>query len=434
MNILYITKLRDSEACGVTNAVLQLLDAIRDCATVSWLDISGNTFTIEKNIRRININDINDIELDVAVFEDPFNSLTFCKIASILSKRNIPYIICPHGSFHRVALKHHAVKKYVAINTVFRVFLKNCLACQFLTSNESLQSLKFNKSIIIPNGINNTTYRIRNKCTNVVFVGRKDVKTKGIDLLIQACALSKDLLRKENITLTIYGSHETIKDDEYIRNAISSNDLQDIVIEKGPVFGLEKEKVLLKRSWSFWENYDSKDKKEKKDYSKLLKEIYTFNDIISFWQFWNKYPGSNTKNIFFNGENIKYFFKEKLRIIAMNLFESGIRPEWEDSKNKKGKVLTQEYLIETGLEQFLTEITEIWIKLICYLIGEIIPHCNNINGIRFVDKAKFGYYKSTIFRIEIWVNSQMNVQDVEELKKYLFDNFKFPGITVKELE
>lgn len=208
--------------------------------------------------------------------------------------------------------------------------------------------------------------------------------------------------------------------------------MKEEIIEESDT--IEKEKVLLKRSWSFWENYDSKDKKEKKDYSKLLKEIYTFNDIISFWQFWNKYPGSNTKNIFFNGENIKFFFKEKLRIIAMNLFESGIRPEWEDSKNRKGKVLTQEYLIETGLEQFLTEITEIWIKLICYLIGEIIPHCNNINGIRFVDKAKFGYYKSTIFRIEIWVNSQMNVQDVEELKKYLFDNFKFPGITVKELE
>ena len=197
---------------------------------------------------------------------------------------------------------------------------------------------------------------------------------------------------------------------------------------------IEKEEVLLKRSWSFWENYDLKDKKEKKDYFKLLKEIYTFNDIISFWQFWNKYPGSNTKNIFFNGENIKFFFKEKLRIIAMNLFESGIKPEWEDSKNKKGKVLTQEYLIETGLEEFLTKITEIWIRLICNLIGEIIPHCNNINGIRFVDKAKFGYYKNIIFRIEIWVNSQMNAQDVEELKKFLFDNFNFPGITVKELE
>ena len=42
---------------------------------------------------------------------------------------------------------------------------------------------------------------------------------------------------------------------------------------------VEKEKVLLKRTWSFWENYQSKDNAEK-DYSKLLKEIYTFNGVI----------------------------------------------------------------------------------------------------------------------------------------------------------
>ena len=89
----------------------------------------------------------------------------------------------------------------------------------------------------------------------------------------------------------------------------------------------EKEKVLLNRSWSFWENYETKTR-ESKDYSKLLKEIFTFEDLISFWQFWNKYPGSDTKQIFYNGECIKYFFKEKYRIIAMNLFEKGIKPEW----------------------------------------------------------------------------------------------------------
>ena len=33
---------------------------------------------------------------------------------------------------------------------------------------------------------------------------------------------------------------------------------------------IEKDKVSLKREWSFWENYDSK---KEKDYSKLLKEI-----------------------------------------------------------------------------------------------------------------------------------------------------------------
>lgn len=97
---------------------------------------------------------------------------------------------------------------------------------------------------------------------------------------------------------------------------------------------IEKEKVLLKRTWSFWENYEDL-KRAEKDYSKLLREIYTFNDIISFWQFWNKYPGNDTKQVFYNGEYVKYFFKEKYRIIAMNIFEKGIKPEWEDKKIKK---------------------------------------------------------------------------------------------------
>ena len=195
---------------------------------------------------------------------------------------------------------------------------------------------------------------------------------------------------------------------------------------------IEKEKVILTRARSFWENYEAKDKKEK-DYSKLLREIYSFNDIISFWQFWNKYPGSDTKKIFFNGECIKYFFKEKYRIIAMNLFEKGIKPEWEDVKNKNGKILTQEYLIESGLEQFLSNATEIWIKLMCALIGEAIPHCNYINGIRFVDKAKFGYFKSIIFRFEIWVNSEMEEKKAEELKSFLSENFGCTGITIKPI-
>ena len=139
----------------------------------------------------------------------------------------------------------------------------------------------------------------------------------------------------------------------------------------------EKEKFQLNRSWSFWENYESKSHEEK-NYSKLLKEIFSFKDLISFWQFWNKYPGSDTKQIFYNGENIKYFFKEKYRIIAMNLFEKGIKPEWEDNKNKGGKVLILEYIINEELEQFLNLVNQSWINLICYLIGETLPYCESI--------------------------------------------------------
>ena len=71
---------------------------------------------------------------------------------------------------------------------------------------------------------------------------------------------------------------------------------------------IEKNKILLKRTWSFWENYQSKNSHEN-DYTNLLKEIFSFKDIISFWQFWNKYPGNTIKKIFYNGEYISYFFK-----------------------------------------------------------------------------------------------------------------------------
>ena len=185
---------------------------------------------------------------------------------------------------------------------------------------------------------------------------------------------------------------------------------------------IEKEKVLLKRTWSFWENYEDL-KRAEKDYSKLLREIYTFNDIISFWQFWNKYPGNDTKQVFYNGEYVKYFFKEKYRIIAMNIFEKGIKPEWEDKKNQKGNILTLEYIVDTGLDAFLPKVSQLWMKLITYLIGETLPFCNNINGIRFCDKTKFGYNKSVIFKFELWVNSSMKEEELEHLKKHLVSEF-----------
>ena len=201
---------------------------------------------------------------------------------------------------------------------------------------------------------------------------------------------------------------------------------QDNSIEK------EKEKVLLNRSWSFWENYESKTH-EKKNYSKLLKEIFSFKDLISFWQFWNKYPGSDSKQIFYNGDCIKYFFKEKYRIIAMNLFEKGIKPEWEDKKNKGGKVLILEYIINQELEQFLNIVNQSWIKLLCYLIGETLPYSEYINGVRFVDKTKFGKAKNIIFKFEVWVNSSLEKNGLEELKQFLSKDFGCPGIDIREI-
>ena len=195
---------------------------------------------------------------------------------------------------------------------------------------------------------------------------------------------------------------------------------------------IEKEKVQLNRSWSFWENYSMKNE-VKKDSSYLFKEIFTFDDIISFWQFWNKYPGRDTKNIFFNGEYITYFFKEKYRITAMNLFVKGIKPEWEDTNNAGGKVLILEYEVKKELDKFLMLVNHSWIKLLVYLIGEQIPSSNHINGIRFVDKTILS--KGIIFRFEVWINKSMKDDGkLGELKSFLSKNFGCSSIKVKKLE
>ncbi len=196
---------------------------------------------------------------------------------------------------------------------------------------------------------------------------------------------------------------------------------------------IEKDKVSLKREWSFWENYDSK---KEKDYSKLLKEIYVFNDIISFWQFMNNYPGSDIKKIFFDGEFIRFFFKEKFRIIALNIFQKGIKPEWEDKSNMKGNILTLAYTIDKGIDDFLIKAQELWIKLICLLIGETLPFSHNINGIRFVDKTKldYGNNKNMIsFKYEIWANSNMKEDELNNLKSYCTKEFGCQG-TIKPIK
>ena len=194
---------------------------------------------------------------------------------------------------------------------------------------------------------------------------------------------------------------------------------------------IDKEKVKLNRTWSFWENYTLKN--SDKGYSDLYKEIYSFDDIISFWQFWNKYQGNDTKKIFYNGEYFTFFFKEKYRINAMNLFVKGIKPEWEDINNKGGEILILEYEIKKGLDSFLSEVTKSWIKLICFLIGEQIPYSNYINGIRFVDKTKPGKL-GIIFKFEVWINNLFNDKNqINELKQFLRQNFGCSSIFEKKI-
>lgn len=67
---------------------------------------------------------------------------------------------------------------------------------------------------------------------------------------------------------------------------------------------IDLKKVKLARSWVFWENYEARGG-GKMNWEQSIKKIFTFEDIISFWQFWNNYPGSDPSNVFFDGATLK---------------------------------------------------------------------------------------------------------------------------------
>ena len=191
--------------------------------------------------------------------------------------------------------------------------------------------------------------------------------------------------------------------------------------------------VKFKKSWTFWETYVSKTNDLSFENSNKL--IFKWDDLITFFQFWNKYPGRDIKNILFDGNNLKYFFKEKYRINAMNIFQEGIKPMWEDEQNKGGKYFQLDYKIKNDEMDTFSELANVhWKKIALCTMGGSISHADYINGIRFVDKTNFTRGKIIMFRIEVWVRKNMEENKLEELKKYLSENLGCQNVISKNID
>ena len=190
--------------------------------------------------------------------------------------------------------------------------------------------------------------------------------------------------------------------------------------------------VKFKHAWTFWETYVSK--KVKLSYNDSNKLIFKWSDLITFFQFWNNYPGKDIKNILFDGNEIKFFFKEKYRINSMNIFKEGIKPMWEDEQNKGGKYFQLDYQIKKeDMDTFSNLANLHWKKLALCTMGGTIPNADYINGIRFVDKTDFDRGKIIMFRMEVWVRKNMEENKLEELKKYLSENLGCQRVIVKDI-
>lgn len=258
MNILYVTNLDGCMFRGPNYSVPKQIIAQSKYDNVLWYNV--NTYERE-DWRKLpfykNLNDFpkQDVRLlpkpfskpDLVIFEGMYKYLAIRMTYSVLMN-NIPYAIIPRCELTEKAQIRKKMKKIIANKFFFYKFAQKAVFIQYLTKEEKKESgEKWNKkTIVIPNGIS-----IKEKkshfCANGIrgtYVGRLEMYHKGLDIMLEAIKENKDLLRCYDCSIELYGPDRNNTLNKLIE-LIAEYDIGDIVNINGPIFDVEKEKVLL---------------------------------------------------------------------------------------------------------------------------------------------------------------------------------------------
>lgn len=176
----------------------------------------------------------------------------FSKIASFLNSHAIPYVFTPHGAYNTIAMKRSSFTKKIYFNLFEKHIVEYAAKIHCIGQSEivGLNSIyKTNKAVLLPYGFNMSFEPV---CPNanreeliIGFVGRLDIYTKGLDLLLDAFeSFQKDT---NNSRLWIIGDGpERAK----LAKIIENRGLNTHVVLFGSKFGIEKD-MLIKQMHVF---------------------------------------------------------------------------------------------------------------------------------------------------------------------------------------
>ncbi len=257
MVVLHYAGIGKNNASGVSVIVPRIVDSHARFAKVGLFNYDGECFdTVEGVVRLsdfIKSDDYREFpepfnKPDVVLLHSPIPLPQFMAIAKKLKKDKIPYVIVPHGCFSVHAMKKGNIKKRVARILYLDKMIADAAKIQYLSLGEQRTSIYKNKeSFIVPNGIDVKDFLESDEerdALEFVFIGRKDVYHKGIDILLEAWSKAKDSIGSKAV-LRIYGP-ATPQQEEALAEIISANGLEESVFCEPAVFGKEKEGVYLK--------------------------------------------------------------------------------------------------------------------------------------------------------------------------------------------
>ncbi len=170
----------------------------------------------------------------------------FYKIAKTLSKNKISYIFTPHGAYNVIAMERSSLTKKIYFNLFEKVVLKHAHKIHCIGSSEILglkTIFKTDKTVLLPYGFEMEEKKIgshqQTKEMIIGFVGRLDIYTKGLDLLLNAFQRFHE--QKKDSLLWIIGGGT---DSKKFREMVDKKGLQSSVILLGSKFGDEKDRLI----------------------------------------------------------------------------------------------------------------------------------------------------------------------------------------------
>lgn len=161
-------------------------------------------------------------------------------VAYRLRKAGVRYFFTPHGAYNLVALERSKYRKLIYIKLFERFVVNHASGVQLLGESEKEGTSKyFNTTLfLIPNGQDVSSQKPidtdASACLKLGFVGRIDIHTKGLDLLLDGVELA---LKDINLSVEIIGDG---RDVAAFKRIVNDKGLNHKVKFIGSLFGPEK--------------------------------------------------------------------------------------------------------------------------------------------------------------------------------------------------
>ena len=167
----------------------------------------------------------------------------YATLSSFFTKHGIPYVLTTHGSYNIIAMNRSKWLKRIYFQLFEKSLLNNARCIHFIGESEigGVKSIfKLKNFLLMPYGFDITKQNIKNRTKNetdfiIGFLGRLDVYTKGLDILLDA--FFKFHKKEPKTQLWIIGNG---KDRKEVEQLIQCLNLQNSVRLFGSKFGQDK--------------------------------------------------------------------------------------------------------------------------------------------------------------------------------------------------